>query len=88
MVKIMIGDKRKSESGQAEKNCDAQRREFLRKSLYTAYATPVIMSLLVEKASAQFSSDVKIRQCKEAGGVWIGPGSNGCCDYDRDGKCP
>ena len=31
---------------------DTSRREFLRKSAYAAYATPVIMSLLVEKASA------------------------------------
>ena len=29
-----------------------ERREFLRKSIYAAYATPVIMSLLVDKANA------------------------------------
>ncbi len=29
-----------------------ERREFLRKSLYAAYATPVIISLLVNKANA------------------------------------
>ncbi len=34
-----------------------ERREFLKKSLYAAYATPVIMSLLVEKASAAKSWD-------------------------------
>jgi hypothetical protein len=28
------------------------RREFLRNSAYAAYATPIIMSMLVEKASA------------------------------------
>ena len=31
---------------------DERRREFLRKSAYAAYAAPVIMALLVEKASA------------------------------------
>ncbi len=36
-----------------EKNLtDERRRDFLRKSVYAAYATPVIMSMLVEKASA------------------------------------
>jgi hypothetical protein len=29
-----------------------ERREFLRKSIYVAYTTPVILSLLVENASA------------------------------------
>lgn len=29
------------------------RREFLRKSVYAAYATPVILSLLVENAEAK-----------------------------------
>jgi hypothetical protein len=31
---------------------DEGRRDFLRKSAYAAYATPVIMAMLVEKASA------------------------------------
>jgi len=31
---------------------DEARRDFLRKSAYAAYATPVIVSMLVEKASA------------------------------------
>jgi len=31
------------------------RRDFLRKSLYAAYATPVIMSMFVEKANAATS---------------------------------
>lgn len=31
---------------------DENRRDFLRKSAYAAYATPVIMAMLVEKASA------------------------------------
>lgn len=33
------------------------RREFLRKSLYAAYATPLITALLVENASAAQSKD-------------------------------
>jgi hypothetical protein len=33
-------------------SCDVQRREFLKKSMHLAYATPVIMSVLVERASA------------------------------------
>lgn len=31
---------------------DTNRRDFLRKSAYAAYATPVIVALLVEKANA------------------------------------
>jgi hypothetical protein len=33
----------------------ASRREFLRKSVYAAYATPLITALLVEPASAKQS---------------------------------
>jgi len=29
-----------------------ERREFLKKSMYVAYATPVIMTMLVDKANA------------------------------------
>ncbi len=36
---------------------DTSRREFLRKSVYAAYATPVITALLVNKASAVQSWD-------------------------------
>ncbi len=35
---------------------DKERRQFLKKSIYAAYTTPVIMSLLVEKANAGGSS--------------------------------
>lgn len=31
---------------------DQSRREFLRKSVYAACATPIVLSMLVEKASA------------------------------------
>jgi|GEM_PF-6765014 len=38
----------------AQKKCtlDKGRRDFLRNSVYAAYATPVIMAMLVNKASA------------------------------------
>lgn len=38
--------------GQTMSDADMARRDFLRKSVYAACATPVIMSLLVEKADA------------------------------------
>lgn len=38
-----------------ESQIDDARRDFLRKSLYVAYGTPVIMSLLAEKANAATS---------------------------------
>jgi hypothetical protein len=38
--------------GQEMSDADKARRDFLRKSVYAACATPVIMSLLVEKADA------------------------------------
>ena len=40
----------------AKEVADERRREFLRKSVYAAYATPVIMAILVEKASAKTGS--------------------------------
>jgi len=46
----MTNDKKYS-SDSIEDNVNA-RREFLKKSIYAAYATPVILSLLVENASA------------------------------------
>jgi hypothetical protein len=62
----MTGDKKSSEIEQGGNGCDVQRREFLRKSLYTAYATPVIMSMLVEKASAGASGVVdKNKNCAD-----------------------
>lgn len=33
-------------------NGKMDRRDFLRKSAYAAYATPIVLSMLVEKASA------------------------------------
>ena len=38
-----------------EKHPDKQRREFLRKSVYAAYATPLITSLLVAENSVAAS---------------------------------
>ena len=57
---------------------DETRREFLRKSVYAAYATPVIVTLLVSKASAAVSANIL---CADTGGKWYsGNSSNGCCD--------
>jgi hypothetical protein len=39
------------------KKVDDARREFLRKSVYAAYAAPVITALLVEQASAATSQN-------------------------------
>jgi hypothetical protein len=45
-----------SNNNDNEKNHDTGRREFLRKSVYAAYATPLITALLVEDANARPSS--------------------------------
>ncbi|MGD9332212.1 MAG: hypothetical protein PVJ53_12930 [Desulfobacterales bacterium] len=37
---------------QATPDVDEERRSFLRKSMYAAYATPLITALLVEEANA------------------------------------
>ena len=60
------------------------RRDFLRKSAYAAYATPVIAALLVEKASAAVSK----KYCENVlGGVYNNPAK--CCDTSTppDGVC-
>ena len=47
------------EANAPEKDSDnviKSRREFLRKSVFAAYATPLIMALLVEEASAASSN--------------------------------
>ena len=43
------------QKGQKMDDAALARRDFLRKSVYAACATPVIMSLLVEKADAAHS---------------------------------
>ncbi|MCL7488971.1 MAG: hypothetical protein M8357_12455 [Desulfobulbaceae bacterium] len=62
-----MNDKKKSSQPKQEKDTfNAQRREFLRTSMYAAYATPVIMSVLVEKASAGSSGVVeKNKNCAD-----------------------
>lgn len=54
------------EGTQRQESCDERRREFLRTSIHAAYATPIIMSVLVERASAQ--SSVKNPNCADP--VW------------------
>jgi hypothetical protein len=36
---------------------DASRRDFLRKSVYAVYATPIITTLLIERANAAASQN-------------------------------
>jgi hypothetical protein len=57
---------------------DNDRREFLRKSVYAAYATPLITALLVEEASAKNSHNngrCSRRWCEE-----VKNQSYPCCD--------
>jgi hypothetical protein len=67
--------------------CDEQRREFLKTSIYAAYATPVIMSVLVERASAANSAGDNPGWCQRAGGTWYGTGAGGCCDLRPGDGC-
>ena len=66
---------------------DEKRREFLRKSVYAAYATPVITALLVSEASAIQSANANPGACQKAGGTWYGTGNKGCCDLKPDDGC-
>jgi hypothetical protein len=50
-----------------------ERRDFLRKSAYAAYATPVITALLVDKASAAASGCPCAPRSSE---MWRNPGSS------------
>lgn len=53
-----------SNSNDNEKNHDADRRDFLRKSVYAAYATPLITPLLVAEESAA-ASRCSFEWCRE-----------------------
>ena len=48
----VLSESNKNNSTESKPSTDKSRREFLRKSAYAAYATPVITALLVNKASA------------------------------------
>jgi hypothetical protein len=69
---------------------DEARRDFLRKSVYAAYATPVITLLLVSEASALKSPNSSPGACRQAKppGEWIGSGRDGCCDQRPNDGCP
>jgi hypothetical protein len=41
-----------SKNNEVDKLADTRRRDFLRKSVYAVYATPLITALLVEEANA------------------------------------
>jgi hypothetical protein len=47
----------KTPTDKFDKDHDADRREFLRRSIYAAYATPLITALLVEDAAAGNSNN-------------------------------
>jgi len=51
-------------------NRDQDRREFLRKSAFAACATPMIVSMLVEKASACKSWNAGKRETTHTGRPW------------------
>lgn len=50
------GDIMQKDAPPEQKPVDTARREFLRNSVYAAYATPIITALLVEEASAAASN--------------------------------
>lgn len=50
---------------------DPERRDFLRNSVYAAYATPLITALLVEKASAGWSKPADF--CRDHPNHWKCP---------------
>ena len=75
-------NKLKTRADSANEPVVTSRREFLRKSAYAVYATPVIAALLVEKASAAISS----KTCKDLDGIYRPQGD--CCDLDGRKKTP
>ena len=55
----------------SHKHLDEDRREFLRKSVYAAYATPLITTLLVEDAAAAQSCTPQMKaQCEANDYKW------------------
>lgn len=77
---------------QDKQSTDEARREFLRKSVYAAYATPVITALLVSKASAAISFTGTAKENKDAciadGGKWFAGGAGqSCCNYGTNDGC-
>ena len=75
-----------------QQTTDEARREFLRKSVYAAYATPVITALLVSRASAAVSWQGNVKDskaaCAAAGGTWFGgAGPNRCCNIGPNDGC-
>ena len=75
-------NKLKTRADSANEPDITSRREFLRKSAYAVYATPVIAALLVEKASAAISKN----ECKDLGGIYRK--KDACCDLDGSKKTP
>ena len=76
-------NKLKTRADSANEPDITSRREFLRKSAYAAYATPLIAALLVEKASAAISGAT----CRQVYGGSYRPQGD-CCDVDKDKNTP
>lgn len=56
---------------QPSADVDDERRDFLRKSVYAAYATPLITALLVEEAAAGQSCTAQMKaRCEAADYKW------------------
>jgi hypothetical protein len=71
-----------------DQTVDETRRDFLRKSVYAAYATPVITLLLVSEASALKSPNSNRGRCIQARGTWYGKNNrDGCCDLKPGDGC-
>jgi hypothetical protein len=75
-----------------DQKTDEARREFLRKSVYAAYATPIITTLLIAKESAAISFTGTPKENKDAcaadGGKWFAGGAGqACCNYGPNDGC-
>lgn len=58
-------------ANKTDKEIDDKRRDFLRKSVYAAYATPLITTLLVEEAAAGQSCTPQMKaRCAAADYKW------------------
>jgi hypothetical protein len=59
-----VSDYNTKKNPQSAVAVDEERRSFLRKSIYAAYATPLITALLVEEASAGWSGCPPAKRAK------------------------
>jgi hypothetical protein len=76
-------DKPQTRAGSENEPATTSRREFLQKSVYAAYATPFIASLLVARTSAAISQVTC--EADYPGGRWIA--NKNCCSTDNNNTC-